>query len=314
MAEPERMIVVCEKCGARLKLKPIQLKILKEVKCGKCGNRIPTSNAVSADAVPPAADEAPPAPEELSDSVSADVPPSEPPPPSVAVAPTPVPAAPLKSETITPRPSLEAAIAASPALETPIAPAVPLRTPTPPPVKERTQTLKTRTANFGPAPLRPGDESPAALKAQNAELQAEINVFRQQIIGLEAQIARQQTQIERFQEPEMLQRIADAENMVTEQQEVIRQKDAAAQDLAARIERLEAERDEACAVRDSILNNIKDLLATYHSTEYDAARKRLQDLDERIDRFVTLIRQRDVPAAPEPPSPIREAREHRGED
>lgn len=309
MGKPERMIVVCEKCGARLKLKPIQLKILKEVKCGKCGNRIPTSNAVSADAAPPAVDDTPlPAPEEMTLSAPAD---EQLPEPAAA---TPVPAVPLKSETITPRPSLDAAIAASPSLEAPVAPAVPFRAPTPPPVKERTQTLKTRTANFGPSPLRPGDESPAALKAQNAELQAEINVFRQQIIGLEAQIARQQTQIERFQEPEMLQRIADAENTITELQEVLRQKDASAQDLAARIERLGAERDEAHAVRDSILNNIKDLLATYHSTEYDAARKRLQDLDERIDRFVTLIRQRDVPAAPEPPSPIREAREHRGEE
>jgi len=294
MAEAERMIVVCDKCDARLKLKPIQLKILKEVKCGKCGNRIPTASAVSANAAPPPAG---PAPDTDADDAEQEAPASSP--------------SPLKSETI--NPSQGAGQLEPPPFAVPAIPAVSSRLPTPVPPWERTETPKGRTASFGTSPGRPGDDSPAGLKAQIAEREAEINVFRQQILRLEAQIARQQSEIENLDEPEMLQRLADDAAQITELKETIKQKDKAYQELEAKLERAEQDRDEALAIRDSVLNNIKDLLSAYHSTEYEAARKRLQDLDDRIDRFVALVRRRDVPAAPPPPEPIPEAREHLAE-
>ena len=282
MAEPEQMIVVCDKCGARLKLKPIQIKILNEVKCGKCGNRIPTANAVPMGAAQPGSAE--PISVVMSRPASA---PPEPTPPADEPAPVMVPP-----------------VASAPA---PVVPADPVRTPTPPP-PSRTQTIKSRTANFGPAPMDPNSDSPPVLKRKIQELEDEVKVFRQQIFTLEDQIARQVQESARFQE--LLQRAADAEDRATELQELWYQKEKDSHALEERLRHTEDERDESLAVRESILNNIKDLLATYHSTEMEAARKRLTDLDDRMDRFVSLIRQRNAPPATPPPEPIAEARQH----
>lgn len=302
MADVEPMIVVCDKCGARLKLKPIQVKILNEVKCGKCGNRIPTANAVPASSAPPSVaaplsevmgqkSETPPPPEPESEPVAPAAPPPvgilEPPPEPKAV--TPPPSAPPPSAPV-------------------VAPLAPVFTTsqTPQPPKERTQTIKSRTASFGPAPV-PGGDSPAALKAKIADLESEVKIFRQQIIALEGQLAHGTEERTRFQE--LLQRTADAEDRAAEMQAVVNKKERECRAIEEKMERMAHERDEANAVRDTVLNNIKDLLATYHSTEYDAARKRLADLDDRIDRFVSLMRQRNNPAAPQPPEPIAEARD-----
>lgn len=291
MAEPEQLIVICEKCGARLKLKPIQAKILNEVKCGKCGNRIPTSKAVPASAAPPSV--AAPLSEIMGKTAEpkSETPPP-PPPPEPVEPPPPEPAAAVAE----PPPSV---------VPTPAVPAEPARAPTPPPTS-RTGLIKSRTANFGMAPGLPvttsGEDSPARLKKRIHELEDEVNVFRQQIFTLEGQIAKQQEESGRFQE--LLQRAADAEERAAELKDMWYQKEKEYHALEAKAEQIAHERDDAYAARDVVINDIKDLLATYHAAEVEAARKRLTDLDDRMERFVTLIRQRN---APPPPSSIGDA-------
>jgi uncharacterized coiled-coil protein SlyX/DNA-directed RNA polymerase subunit RPC12/RpoP len=312
MAEAEPMIVMCDKCGARLKLKPMQVQILSEVKCGKCGNRIPTSTAVPASLAPPASI-AMPLSEATGEKKPAPPPIPAPAPKAAKPAPPPPPPAPppAKAEDLRGEPPPVDVPAAS--LVVPAKPVAPVRAPTPHPAapKERTQTIKSRTANFGPAPgvLAGADsDSPAMLKQKIAELEDEVNIFRQQIQALESQIAEQQQQGGRFQE--LLQRAADAEERCADMQEQLQKKDKDYHTLETTALTIQHERDEAYAMRESVLENIKDLLATYHSTEIEAARKRLGDLDVRIDRFVSLIRQRNAPAAPAPSNPIPEAAEH----
>lgn len=301
MAEPEQLVVICEKCGARLKLKPMQAKILPEVKCGKCGNRIPTSKAVPASQAP--ASVAVPLSEVRKESAPVAAAPvvveekSTTPPPSPARAPTPLPVS-----------SSDSAPVAVPTMASYSKPAGAALSPAAPQPKERTQTIKSRTANFGPAPgvvSGSGSESPAMLKQKIAELEDEVNVFRKQVLGLQDQIAKKAEESGRFQE--LIQRAADAEDRAAELQEMWYQKEKDVKKLEERITALEHAREDALAERDVVLNDIKDILATYHSQEIEAARKRLADLDDRMDRFISLMRQRHIPAAPAPAGAIEAA-------
>lgn len=298
MAEPEQMLVICDKCGARLKLKPMQVKILSEVKCGKCGNRIPTAKAVPASSAPPSV--AIPLSEVRKESgpladekKSATPPPSEP-----ARAPTPVPVA-VRPDSDEPPPI------AVPTMASYEKPAGAPLTPTSQQPKERTQTIKSRTANFGPAPgvmAGSGSESPAMLRQKIAELEDEVNVFRKQVLGLQDQIAKKAEESGRFQE--LIQRAADAEDRAAELQEMWYQKEKDVKKLEEKVRDAEHAREDALAERDVVLNDIKDILATYHSQELEAARKRLTDLDDRMDRFVSLMRQRNAPPPPPPSNPM----------
>ncbi len=288
MADDEMMVVMCDKCGARLKLKPGMQKILREVKCGKCGNRIPTSKAMPASAAPPSiampkADlEAPakPAPAPAPEKV--------------------VPPPPVSPKAATPPPPVAPVVAPKPATAT-----------TADEPHSRTSTIKRRTANLGTPPgMNPvtglpysetanmTPESVSQLRKRNRELEDEVNVFRNQILTLENQLAQGKEEGGRFQE--LLQRTADAEERATELQDLWYKKEKEFRDLEAKAVAIQHERDEAFAIRDSVLNNIKDVLATYHAAEVETAKKRLHDLDERIDRFVALMRQRNAPEAPEP--------------
>ncbi len=48
------VVLTCEKCGAKLKVKPAAVKALKEIKCVKCGAKVPTrkESPVTTDSVP----------------------------------------------------------------------------------------------------------------------------------------------------------------------------------------------------------------------------------------------------------------------
>lgn len=297
MADDGMMIVMCEKCGARLKLKPMQVQILKEVKCGKCGNRIPTSKAIPASAAPPSV-MMPKA--DLDESAKPAV--AQP----VIAPPAPAPAA---AKAVTPPPVESPKAATPPPPVAPVVAAKPASATTADELNARTSTIKRRTANLGTPPgMNPvtglpysetanmTPENVSQLRKRNRELEDEVNVFRNQILALENQIAQSKEEGSRFQE--LLQRTADAEERATELQDLWYKKEKEFRDLEAKVQAITHERDEAMAVRDSVVNNIKDLLATYHAGEVEAGRKRLHDLDDRIDRFVSLMHRRNEPEAP----------------
>lgn len=289
MADEEQLILPCDKCGARLKLKPMQAKMLRDVKCGKCGNRIPTSKAVPASqlpAVPIVETAPPPAPEPEPEQIP------EPEPPPVAVrAEIPVampdPVAPPAAE----KPKI------------PRIPDIPFTPPTITSVSPETMSIKALTSHL-PTTESSGSESPAQLRKRIRDLENEVGIFRNQVLSLEATIARQKEESSRFQE--LLQRAADAEDRAAELQELWYQKEKEFRDFEAKAHQIEHERDEAYAIRESVMNNIKDLMATYHASEVEAARKRLAELDDRMDRFVALIRAREAPSAPTP-GPVQRA-------
>jgi predicted RNA-binding Zn-ribbon protein involved in translation (DUF1610 family) len=101
----DMVVLQCEKCGARLKVRAAAVKFVKDVKCVKCGNKVSTRAAAPATAAP----EAPvaPTPPAAVEPVPAAPPPpvtpeaapalAAPPPPSVPTAPSP-PAVPPELE------------------------------------------------------------------------------------------------------------------------------------------------------------------------------------------------------------------------
>ena len=276
MAE-ELLILPCDKCGARLKVKPQMLKLARDAKCGKCGNRILLSKAVPASSFSPSATVMEPAPET--------VPPVAMPPP-----PPPIPTAPpAVSEDPAPAPAPDPA---------PVAPEVPMASPLDSLPKTTTSLPISRTPSH-PAPAATHDtalpDQPALLKRRIRELEEELAVFRSQVVQLENQTARQAGESARFQE--LLQRAADAEDRAAELQQLWYQKEKEMREVEEKLRAVGKERDNMIAERDAVLNNVKDLMATYHAAEIEAARKRLADLDERMDRFVTLMRSRNTATA-----------------
>lgn len=292
MADEELLILPCEKCGARLKLKPMQAKMLRDVKCGKCGSRIPTSKAVPASQVPAAAVAEKSAP-------SAAEPASAPPPAPEPVA---VPAVAAAAPVTPPvEPSPKAKTSGRMAL-----PDIPFTPPVISTVSPETMSIKSLTSSLPTTESASltGGESPAQLRKRIRDLEDEVGIFRNQVLGLEAQIARQKEEGSRFQE--LLQRAADAEDRAAELQDLWYQKEKDFREFEAKAHQIEHERDDAYAIRDSLINNIKDLMATYHASEVEAARKRLTELDDRMDRFVALIRVKNAPPQ-ETPQPRSEA-------
>lgn len=103
----DMVVLQCEKCGARLKVRAAAIKFVKDVKCVKCGNKVSTrspapaaaaaASEVPAATTPPAAAEPAPAappPPAMPEAASA---PSVPPPP-VVPPPPPPPAVPPELE------------------------------------------------------------------------------------------------------------------------------------------------------------------------------------------------------------------------
>lgn len=216
----DMVVLQCEKCGTRLKVRAVAIKVLKEVKCAKCGHKVPTKGAV-------------PAPEPA--SVQPAAPPPEPAAPESPVVPA-VAAAPEPPRPAVPdlAPELAAARARAAELEQVVA----ARDAAIEELKRRVAELESR-----PAPVAP----------PQADSSAELAETRRTIAEQEARISELQTL---WYEKERESRTALSSVSQARQE------------------------------RDAVLGGIRSLLKSYHEAEIQAATDRINQLDERIRKFL----------------------------
>lgn len=79
----DMVVLQCESCGTRLKIRAVTVKIMKEIKCAKCGHKVSTRGGAPAPAVAPASVPGADAPAAVLEPVAA------PPPPAPAALPVP---------------------------------------------------------------------------------------------------------------------------------------------------------------------------------------------------------------------------------
>lgn len=174
-------IVQCEACGAKLRLKAASLKVLKQVRCGKCqsmieipdvlksGGPIPDAPVLAKTPVPD--DEPPAAPAPAPPPAPAPTPAT---PPVPAPAPTPAPAAPP---------------APTPAPAAPPAPVpAPAPTPRPPPPLPPENAPASAGNDYKPLPPLPHASADKLLLTRMEALEDKVNRQQESIALLTAQL------------------------------------------------------------------------------------------------------------------------------
>ena len=256
--ELEAVVVTCGKCNAKFRLKPGVTRFLKDVKCTKCGARIPLSGAKPA-------------------AAAADTPAEVPAAPAPATpAPAPAPAA------ATPATTISTPVATAPATSSAPDEVTAL--------KQSIADLEARLAVSGraSAELEASQERVVELTRQLAAVQEEARANADKIAQLEQQIAQARSPSAELEE--MQTRLTESEERVSELQQLWYQKEKESREAFDQTDEARKQRDAAVLERDRLVAGLRDMLSVYHSNEAEISRKRLADLEDRIGRFLALTR------------------------
>lgn len=213
----DMVLLQCEACSTRLKVRAVTARIMKDVKCPKCGQKVPTKNVVApAESAPVAAP---------------------------ASAPVPAPAA-----TPAPAPVLEKSVelAAAPVIA-------------PPPVVDDTE-LKLARARV------------TELEQQVADLNARVSALSVPPPASPAEAELAQARVI----------IAEQEERLTQLQQLWYEKEKETRTAVTTAQRAQQERKQA-------LDQIEALLKSYHEAEIEAATDRINNLNVRLQNFMTQL-------------------------
>ena len=298
----DMVVLQCEACSARMKVRAVTTRIMKDVKCPKCGRKVSTKSVVAggepAPASPPAETPEPPAPE------AAPVPVEAPPASAPVAAPAPAPAqAPVPSPEAPPPPAAPVPPPAPPPAAAVEAPSVsiPVAAPAPAPVAADTEELKQARARNDEL-----DRQVKELTARVAELvelskkpvvspaEAELVQARKALAAQEQQIkeltARVAELVELSKKPVVSPaeaELAQARKLLAEQEQRLVQlqqmwyaKEKEARALASEAQRAQREHK-------FTQDQIEAVLKAYHQAEIEAATERLNNLGTRLQAFLS---------------------------
>ena len=246
----EMVVLQCESCSTRLKVRAVTARIMKDVKCPKCGKKVSTKSVAPTGETIPAPLAATPAP-----VVSAPAP----------AAPSPVPSA--EAKPVEPAPTAPEA-APAPVVE-------PVAAPVPEPAPES-----------APAPA-PAVVTPPAEPAESAELKlcrARITDLEQQITTLTNQAAELNAQLAKSATADtelamMRRQVSDQETRLAQIQQLWYAKEKEARAANAEVLRMQKERKHA-------IDQLEAVLKAYHEAEIVAATDRINNLNERLQKYL----------------------------
>ncbi len=285
----EMVSIQCGKCSTRLKIRAVTAKVMKDVKCPKCGSKVSTKPAPVSEAVPvpilaPSTAETPVAP-------VASVPtPVEAPVPVVAAVPEP----PVAPPTVVAAPPV--AIPAPPPAPAPVmAPSAPVVAPvaapvaTPPPAPVAAPAFVAPSAELLAA-WKKNEELEKQLTSQ-AALQEELTRARERAESLERQVrsltvalAEAEAKISKMSSSEELAKaqmiLKDQEERLGQLQQMWYEKEREARAAYGNAQR--AQQDRLFTIK-----QIKTILTQYHDAEVKAASDRITRLDARLQEFLT---------------------------
>ncbi len=296
----DMVVLQCEACSARMKVRAVTTRIMKDVKCPKCGRKVSTKSVAPGgeppSASPPAETPAPPVPEAAPAPVvapPASVPVAAPAPAPAPVAPTPPAAAEV------PPPAAPVAPPVAP-LAAPVEPS-PVVAPAPAPVMVDSAELKQARARNDEL-----DRQVKELTARVAELvelskkpvvspaEAELVEARKALAAQEQQIkdltARVAELVELSKKPVVSPaeaELAQARKLLAEQEQRLVQlqqmwyaKEKEARALASEAQRAQREHK-------FTQDQIETVLKAYHQAEIEAATERLNNLGTRLQAFLS---------------------------
>ena len=293
----DMVTIQCEKCNTRLKIRAVTAKVVKDVKCPKCGSKVLTKPAPAPAAIPQPVPETP-APVATAPVVPAPVAPPAPAtqaPQPVATAPAPVAAAPVPPPIAVPAPSPVAPIAppvvAPPPAPEPVAAPVPPPPPPPPAVQMPAPELI--------AAWKKIEELEKQLTDQKA-IQDELDRSRERAEGLDKQV--RQLTVALAEAEAKLAKMSPSEELV-KLKEIMKEQE----ERLGHLQQMwyEKEREARAAYsnaqraqqdRQFILKQIRTILTQYHDAEIAAATERITKLDARLQEFLTA--QATPPPAP----------------
>ena len=302
----EMVSIQCGKCSTRLKIRAVTAKVMKDVKCPKCGSKVSTKPAPASEAVPvpilaSPAPEAPAVPEPIAPA------PVEAPAPVVAAIPEPpvaqpaVVAAPPVAVPVPP--PAPAPAMAPPASVTPVH--VPVTAPPPPPAPVAPPAFVAPSAELLAA-WKKNEQLEKQLTSQVA-LQEELTRARERAEALERQVrsltvalAEAEAKISKMSPSAELAKaqmiLKDQEERLGQLQQMWYEKEREARAAYGNAQR--AQQDRLFTIK-----QIKTILTQYHDAEVKAASDRITRLDARLQEFLTA-QATPVAAGEAPPAEV----------
>lgn len=222
------VVLQCEACGTRLKVRAVTARIMKDVKCPKCGRKVSTRSLAPAAAEPAAS--------------------SSPLEPASVPAPAPEPVAPLAAV------PMPATVAATPAAVEPA----------PPPA--------------GP-PAAPEAEAPElrAAQARIAELEQQVKDLTARAEALAA--ASSSASAAEGELGQLRKVVAEQEERLSQLQQLWYEKEKEARTAYASAQRAQQERK-------FTVEQLEAVLRSYHEAEIEAATERINNLNQRLQKFL----------------------------
>ena len=277
-------LLVCDKCGAKLRVRTGLIKVMKTVKCSRCGTAVPTTPkpgaapaagdpAPASPPTPPPAPASTPEPAAAPAPIAAPAPVAAPPPPPAAEPPAP-PAPPAAPHPVAPTPHVPTRA------HTPHAPAEAV----PVPVVSAAH-LAGGAATSGP-PTTVADELRRA-RGRIQELELRVGSLLEQgamMTEARTRIAKLESELAEATKPDaerlrLRREVEEQGERITELQQLWMSKEKEAREAAERAERAE---DAQRRLRASV----EDMLHTYHANEAAAAQQRLQELQTRVQALL----------------------------
>jgi DNA-directed RNA polymerase subunit RPC12/RpoP len=223
----EFVVLVCGKCGTKLKIKSGVARSLKEITCVKCGTKVPTKqeSPVKTDSVP------------------------------------------IPVSTSRERPNAPAAEGSAPIASPPPA-AAPSDINDLPKARGRIKELEERVTG---------------LLAQAAQL----GIAKQRIAELEVKASASTVNADTAR---MQHELHEQSERISELQQLWMQKEKETREAHDRAEKANRDRLDAVAERERTLSAIREVLTSYHVSEIEGAKKRMTELDQRIQQFLAVAR------------------------
>ena len=248
----EMVVLQCESCSTRLKVRAVTARIMKEVKCPKCGKKVSTKSLATVGETIPA-------------PLATDTAPA---------VPTPAPA---------PAPSVED----KPAEPAPAAVPAPVAPETAPAPEAGAAPVPAPATEPEPAPA-PVVVAPPAEPVESAELKlcrARITDLEQQITALTAKTEEMAAQLAKTATSEtelalMRRQVSDQETRLAQIQQLWYAKEKEARAANAEVLRMQKERKYA-------IEQLEGVLKAYHEAEIVAATDRINNLNERLQKYLS---------------------------